>query len=221
MRNILLFLSISPVVFSFSWLCFLGRPDDFSQKKTVESRAEEVLGDNTEDLRRFSKVFLHNQGSVKIATLQSYEAPIWMDDLELLDWQTGMVVNDRSLSKFRFEGWLSTTYPVDLEGDGGDELVVEILSGKTINTIIYKFVAGVLTRVPVSIEKPGLWGFYGIASRNSPEFRDLDGDGRLEMLAYYRFFPPEMRRKVEVYKFNGRIFDLVRKYEEKMPEVYL
>lgn len=219
--RLLFYLSVGLFLLSLALQNALGHINFITREEVSNTSGAPVLGESVVDLRRLFRVFLNDHGLVRLATLQSYEAPVWLDNLDVLDWKTDMEVVDRNYSKFSFYGWLSSAYSVDLEKDGQDELVVEIITGKTINTIVYKFVAGVLTRVPVSTEKPGPWGFYGVASRNSPEFKDLDGDGILEMLAYYRHFPPENSRTVEVYKFNGRSFELVRNYEEKMPEVYL
>lgn len=221
MRNIPLLLLASLVVFSFSLPTSLGLEDNSLQEGASERESDRVLGDNAEDLRRLSRIFLRDGQSERVVNLQSYRVPVWVGDLDTLDWQTDMVLGAEESSRTSFRGWLSTAYPLDLEEDERDELVVEILSGKTINAIVYRYVDGVLERIPVSTEKPGPYGFVGTATRNSPEFKDLDGDGVLEMLVYYRFFPPEKRRRVEVYKFDGSRFDKIREYEEPTDEVYL
>ncbi len=113
---------------------------------------------------------------------------------------TDVYVGSHSLPQFSIGGFLHNAYPLDVENDGWDELAIEVETGQSLNSLI---------------------SFEGIVSRNAPEFKDVDGDGRLEMLANYRFFPPEKRRKVEVYKFTGLLFQKVKEYEEKMPEVYL
>lgn len=219
--RLIFFLSIGLFILSLALQNILGHINLIAREAVSNTSGARVLGESVVDLRRLFRVFLNDHGLVRTATLQSYEAPVWLDDLDVLDWKTDMEVADRSYSRLSFYGWLSSAYSVDLEKDGQDELVVEVITGKTIGTVVYKFTGGILSRIPISTEKPGPRGFYGISSRNSPEFKDLDDDGILEMLAYYRFFPPEKKRTVEVYKFNGRIFDLVRKYEEKMPDVYL
>lgn len=98
-------------------------------------------------------------------------------------------------------------------------LEVEVLVGKSINTLVYKYENGKLIRIPVSTEKTP--SFEGIVSRNSPEFKDIDNDGVLEILAYYRYFPPEKKRTVKVYKFNGEQFEKYKEYEEETSAVYL
>lgn len=133
--------------------------------------------------------------------------------------KTDVYVNNSTTSQLSLDGFFYNAYTVDINKDGKDELEVETESGHSLNSLIYKYLRGRLERIPVSTENPKGW--EGIVSRNTPEFKDVNKDGLLEMLAYYRFFPPEKRRKVEVYKFTGLLFQKVREYEEKMPEVYL
>lgn len=221
MRGLLLLLLTSLVVFSFALPISLGLGDGSLRQEAAEKESNRVLVNNADDLRRLSRIFLRDGRSERVVHLQSYQVPVWVGDLDTLDWQTDMALGAQDHAKVSFKGWLSMAYPLDLEDDGRDELVVEILSGKTINAIVYRYVDGVLERIPVSTEKPGPYGFVGTATRHSPEFRDLDGDGVLEMLAYYRHFPPEKSRTVEVYKFDGQRFNKIKEYEEIIPEVYL
>ncbi|MCL5003865.1 MAG: hypothetical protein M1352_01185 [Patescibacteria group bacterium] len=222
--RLIFFLSVGLFVLSVISYDASERIDFVTRKEAIGVSDTRVLGEGAiagPDLRKLFKIFLNDHGLVRAATLQSYKAPAWPGDLDVLDWKTDMEVADRNYSRFSFSGWLSSAYSIDLEKDGQEELVVEVITGKTVGTIVYKFVGGVLSRIPVSTEVPGTWGFYGISSRESPEFKDIDDDGKLEMLAYYRFFPPEKRRRVEVYKFTGSVFQKIKEYEEKMPEVYL
>ena len=219
--RVIFFLSIYLFVLSFTLQSILGRSHLVTQKGVNETVDAQVLGESTLDLRRLFRVFLSDNGTVRTVTLQSYEAPVWADDPGTFDWRTDMEVTGKNYSRFSFYGWLSSAYSVDLEGDGWDELVVEVITGKTVGTVVYRFVDGILSRIPTSEDILGPRPSYGISSRVSPEFKDVDGDGILEMLAYYRFFPPEEKRKVEVYKFTGVLFQKIKEYEEKMPEVYL
>lgn len=98
-------------------------------------------------------------------------------------------------------------------------LEVEFFTGQSINTLVYQYTNDQLIGIPVSTEH--VPAFSGIVSRNIPEFKDVDNDGTLEMLAYYRYFPPEAKRTVEVYKFKNGIFDKQQEYEETTPEIYL
>ena len=139
--------------------------------------------------------------------------------LEPFAGNTDVYVGSHSLPQFSISGFLHNVYSLDLENDGWEEVAIEVETGHSINSLIYKQRNDRLVRIPISTEI--LINFEGIVSRNTPEFKDIDRDGRLEMLAYYRFFPPEKRRKVEVYKFTGLLFQKVKEYEEKMTEIYL
>lgn len=102
-----------------------------------------------------------------------------------------------------------------------DELVLEVqtISGKSVNSLVYFYRRGNLKRIPVSTENSPY--YEGVVSRNEPEFKDTDGDGIQEMLVYYRHFPPDFRRTVEIYQLNGEVFQKIGEYEESTPEVYL
>lgn len=95
---------------------------------------------------------------------------------------------------------------------------LQLQTGQSINTLFYIYRKGKLERIPVSTEKPLFW--HGIISRNSPEFKDADQDGELELLAYYNFLY-DPTRKVEVYKFNGKAFNKTQEYEEVIPDKHL
>ncbi|KKU03027.1 MAG: hypothetical protein UX99_C0008G0016 [Candidatus Amesbacteria bacterium GW2011_GWB1_47_26] len=98
-------------------------------------------------------------------------------------------------------------------------LEVQTVSGKSVNSLVYFYRQGSLRRIPVSTENSPY--YEGVVSRNEPEFRDTDGDGIQEMLVYYRHFPPDFKRTVEIYKLNGETFKKIKEYEESTPEVYL
>lgn len=91
---------------------------------------------------------------------------------------------------------------------------LQLQTGQSINALFYMYKKGKLERVPVSTEKPPSW--HGIISRNLPEFKDVDGDGTLELLAYYNFFN-EPTRTVEVYTFTGSVLQKINEYEEPNP----
>lgn len=94
---------------------------------------------------------------------------------------------------------------------------LQLQTGQSFNTLFYIYQKGKLERISVSTEKPPSW--YGIISRNSPEFEDINSDGTLELLAYYNFLY-DATRKVEVYTFNGKAFNKIQEYEEaRMPEI--
>lgn len=98
-------------------------------------------------------------------------------------------------------------------------LEIRVLTGQSIDTTFYKYLKGKLIHLLVSTTKSP--SYYGIVSRDYPELKDIDGDGVFELLAYYSLFSPEGKRWVELYEYNGQGFDLVKEYEEDMPEMYL
>ena len=94
---------------------------------------------------------------------------------------------------------------------------LQLQTGQSLNTIFYRYENEKLERVSVSTEKSPSW--HGVISRNIPEFKDIDNDGSLELLAYYNFLY-DSTRTVEVYEYAGLAFNLVQKYEEKTPTEY-
>lgn len=102
---------------------------------------------------------------------------------------------------------------------GEQILEMRTISGHTISTTFYAYKEGKLKIVPVSDAHPPT--YYGIETRNRPDLKDIDGDGILELLVYYRHFPPEKKRTVTLYKFNGEAFIETKSYEEATSEVYL
>ncbi len=223
MKNTFLLLPVTLTVLSF-WAVLLGVEDVSirgKERSGQEAEDSRVLGESTEDFRRLARVFLKDDLGERVVSLQSHEVPIWVGELDALDWQTDLTVGIQGPPIISLKGQLFAAYPLDLEDDGRDELVVELIHGKLVNLTVYKYKDNSLERIPVSTEKPGPYGFYGTATRNSPEFKDLDGDGRLELLVYYSLASPQKRRQVEVYKFDGWRFDKIKDYEEETAETYL
>lgn len=97
-------------------------------------------------------------------------------------------------------------------------LEIQTMSGKSVNSLIYFYRHGNLKRISVSTENSSY--YEGVVSRNEPEFKDVDGDGIQEMFVYYRHFPPDVKRTVEVYKLNGEVFQKIKEYEEPTPKMY-
>lgn len=89
---------------------------------------------------------------------------------------------------------------------------LQLQTGQSLNALFYSYQDGELGRVLVSTENSPSWN--GIISRNIPEFKDIDNDGQLELLAYYKFLN-DTTRTVEVYEYSGGAFHLNQKYEEE------
>ena len=90
--------------------------------------------------------------------------------------------------------------------------------GKLLTSLVYRYKDGSLTRIPVSTEKPG--GYLGTVSSGGAEFKDIDNDGIKEMLVYNRYYPPEAKRTVAVYKFDGQTLNKYQEYEESTAYIY-
>lgn len=217
-------LLVTLIVFSFGWAALLSVEDVSILGKEHRRQEEEdsrVLGESAEDFRRLARVFLKDGLGERVVSLQSYVVPIWVGELDALDWQTDLTVGVRGRPIISLKGQLFAAYPLDLEGDGRDELAVEVTQGKLGNLNVYRYNDDSLERIAVSTEKPGPHGYLGVVTRSSPEFRDSDGDGRLELFAYYSMTVPQRKRRVEVYKFDGQRFNKIKDYEEEADEVYL
>lgn len=155
---------------------------------------------------------LDSNGTIEKVNIKSY---IGLPGEE----KTEVYLNNELNPVFIFYGFLDNVLTHNIDRSGYKVLEFQLAGGHSINSLIYRYQNGELIRIPVSTEK--LPYFMGIVARNIPEFIDLDNDGILEMLAYYRYFPPEKKRRVEVYKFNGTSFEKQKEYEEKTSEVYL
>lgn len=137
--------------------------------------------------------------------------------VDLSDGTTSIYINGQKEPELILRGYFRDSKVFDIK-KGLRVLEVEVITGKSVNSIIYRYESGKLVRVPVSTEKVS--HFMGIVTRNIPEFKDIDGNGILEMLTYYRHFPPEKKRTVESYIFNGEQFEKQKQYEEETSEVY-
>lgn len=140
-------------------------------------------------------------------------SPVGLDD-----GITEVFLNNKDKPELTIKGYFVNSKIVDIT-NVLRILEVEVLVGKSINSLIYRYENGKLIRVSVSTEKAPF--FEGLVSRNPPEYKDVDNDGILEILVYYRYFPPQKKRTVEVYKFNGKQFKKQKEYEEETTEVYL
>lgn len=138
---------------------------------------------------------------------------------EIGDENTKMYINNNEKPALDLGGYFDGIRIHKMDPQNRQVLEVRTASGHSINTTFYTYKKGGLSIVPVSTAKPP--SFYGIVSRNIPELKDSDDDGVLKLFAYSRHFPPEKRRTVEVYTFNGQGFIKTQKYEEDMPDTYL
>jgi hypothetical protein len=136
---------------------------------------------------------------------------------EIGDENTKIYINDSKKSVLDLGGYFDGMQVHRIDSQGHPVLEVRTLGGHSIDTTFYTYKNNNLTIVPVSTAKPP--SFYGIISRNRPEFKDVDKDGEPELLAYYNFLY-DPTRKVEVYKFNGKTFNKTQEYEEANPERY-
>jgi len=136
----------------------------------------------------------------------------------LEDGVTNIFINDQKTPELTLKGYFENSRVYDIK-KGLRVLEIAVTTGKSINSVIYKYEKSKLVRIPVSTEKAP--SFEGVVSRNYPEFKDVDNDGVMELVVYYRHFPFEKERTVELYKFNDDIFQKYLEYEEVTEEVYL
>lgn len=165
----------------------------------------------SQDTNVYFESDLNNDGQKEVFLF--YSPPV-----DLSDGTTRIYINGQKDPSLILRGYFMDNKIFDIK-KGLRVLEVEVMTGKSVNSLIYRYQDGALKRIPVSTEK--LPHYMGIVARNTPEFKDIDGDGIMEMFAYYRYFPPEKKRKVEVYKFNGVGFEKQKQYEESTPEIYL
>lgn len=137
---------------------------------------------------------------------------------EIGDEITKIYINDNETPNLILQGYFDGIDIHAMNPQGFQVLEVRTADGHSIDTTFYTYKNGQLKLVPVSTSKPP--SFYGIVSRNKPEFKDIDNNGTLELLAYYRHFPPEKKRTVEVYKFNRQKFTKTQEYEESLSNMY-
>lgn len=96
-----------------------------------------------------------------------------------------MYVNDATKPIMDMFGFFDGIQVHNMDNQKHRVLAINLLTGHSINTLFYAMKKGKVYRVPVSSEKPS--AYYGIVSRNYPEFQDIDGDGTLELVAHYGF----------------------------------
>lgn len=132
---------------------------------------------------------------------------------------TQVFLNDTDTPVLSVVGYFEGAFVHDIDDTKEKLLEIQTSSGHSINSLVYRYHKGSLIRIPVSTEQEGF--FEGVVSRNSPDFIDVDGDGVKEMIVYYREFPPDYRRTVEVYQWKKGRFEKVREYEEETQGLFL
>lgn len=106
----------------------------------------------------------------------------------------------------------------DIEKDGKQEVVIEVLMGKLTNTRLFRFESGNLYEIQLGEDSESVKGVLGALGA---EFKDIDRDSIDEMFVYHRFYPPEKRRTAVVYKFDGKKFIFFEEYEEQTEDIFL
>lgn len=134
------------------------------------------------------------------------------------DWTTEVFVNEVVKPALTVDGLLKNISVNDISNNFRILELVISGGGKLINSHLYKYQNGKLIRIPIITSSQNqIWDIW---SSGGTEFKDLNKDGVMEMFVYHRHYPPEAKRTVDVYKFNGGIFKKYREYEEAMEEVY-
>lgn len=163
--------------------------------------------------RQEKHLIIRERGNDEPLTLRSYTIAPFQG-------KTDVYLGSNGIHQFSLAGFFRKAYAIDIENDGNEELVIEVETGHSIDTSVYKHSNKKLHRILISDGTvTAVW--ESVTARNTPEFKDVDNDGVLELLAYYRFFPPEKKRRVELYKFNGREFQKTNEFEEETESFYL
>ena len=203
------------VIFSFSGSIFhkdtVLESTDIIQERTINQPIQSSLGSTIQDPLSLEKSFdLDRDGVVeKIAVFSTLGK-------EIGDEITTITINNDKQPTLKLSGYFDDMQVHTINPQGQKILELSTIEGHSINTTFYNYVGGRLSVVPVSTAKPP--SFYGIVSRNAPEMKDVNGDGVLELLAYY-YFVADTKRTVEVYTFKHNMFQKDREYEEPVPSV--
>lgn len=180
---------------------------------TATPRSAKPVASPEPDLLRQEKILtIRERNNSASLTLKSYT-------VEPFQGKTDVYTGSGNLPRFSLPGFFRNAYSIDIEDDGNEELVVEVETGHSIDSSVYKYSNKKLNRILISNGPSTI--LESITTRNTPEFKDTNHDGVLEMFVYYRFFPPEKRRRVELYKFDGQRFSKIKEYEEATSEFYL
>lgn len=185
-----------------------------SKAQKIEKDRPQKSTDNALDNRLIKRVLdLDQDGTREVIDIHSFEtSPVI--------YKTEIFINSSVQPEVSLDGFYFASRLINLDLNKKKKIFeMQLLSGKLINSLTYKYEKGKLIRIRVSTEKPG--SYLGIISSGGTEFTDIDNDGVAEMFIYHRHYPPEKKRTVEVYKYSGVIFEKQTEYEEKTAEVYL
>lgn len=187
-----------------------------NRKPNEDSYGEDITEDNAilfdKNLLTVNRSFdLNSDGKEEKLNIKSY---LGLPGEE----RTEIYLNDEIKPTLLLYGFFDNVLTHDINGSKHKVLELQVASGHSINTLIYKYQEGKLVRIPISTENAPY--FTGIVSRNSPQFEDIDGDGILEMLVYSRYFPPRSQRQIEVYKFVSNSFVKTASFKEALSETY-
>lgn len=139
-------------------------------------------------------------------------------EIEFGDWSTEVFVNELIKPTLTVDGLLKNEGVYDISNNTRILELVISGGGKLINSHFYQYQDGKLVRIPV-ITNSGSQ-HWDIWSSGGTEFKDLNNDDIMEMLVYHRHYPPQAKRTVEVYEFDGKRFSKYQEYEESTPDIY-
>lgn len=98
-------------------------------------------------------------------------------------------------------------------------LLTQSQTGHIVSIMVYKYNDGVFSQIPIKTDEYINKDQGDVGS--DAEMKDMDSDGTLELLIYFRHYPPEKKRTVKIYKFDGQVFTKTESYDQKTEEVYL
>lgn len=179
------------------------------QERTINQPTQSAVGQTIQDPLSLEKSFdLDHDGKAENITVFSTLGQEIGNEITII------TINNSKNPGLQLGGYFHGMQVHTMNSRGQKILELNTIEGHSINTTFYMYKSGSLNVVPVSTAKPP--SFYGIVSRNAPDVKDVDGDGALELLAYY-YFPGDTKRAVEVYTFKNNMFQKSQEYEEAVP----
>lgn len=214
-RNLIIVILFPLIIITVSFFT-RERPQKYLREVSIEETPSTtpiriVTPKDLSFLNKELDVSIKERGNTESIIIKSYLKELFDGKIDIYSASTNKLLASTN-------GLIWKAFPVDIENDKNEELVVQAETGQSVDTSIYKYLNGNLKKIQIS---NGAAVYESTTTRNPPEFKDTDKDGKLEMFVYYRFFPPEKRRRVEVYKFNGQKFTKINEYEETTDDFYL
>lgn len=134
-------------------------------------------------------------------------------------WRTDLYVKDEKQPTLTLIGYYGGSKFQTIDNGREQYLEILLLSGKLVNSQLFRFSGDQLDKVPVydidSQQPKEVW------ASADPEYKDVNNDGIKEMFIYHRHYPPDYSRSIEQYAFRGNAFIKQKEYIEKTNNLVL